>query len=191
MIHSFSQSGYRKIGINIIWWVKKYPKFKPSWLVNVLLLEICNSICCERLGNEVSEDLTDRLMRHSIDSFGSNGFPRSKLAEALNASFTATSYVGLEPSSHARDLLRQYLEAVLGLADLEGGASLGWPTEMNNEALWRQQQQQQQHSPKTADTFHLTAFEEASQQQYNHQHHHIKAESTPMVIEYQQNEHSG
>ena len=130
---------------------------------------------------DTAQDLADRLMRHSIDAFGSNGFPRSELAEALNASFTATSYVGPEPSAHARDLLRQYLEAVLGLADLEGGASSGWPTEGNNETRWRHEQQKQ-HSPKTAASFHLPAFEEASQQQYISQHHHhVKAESTPVV----------
>jgi hypothetical protein len=53
---------------------------------------------------DTAQDFADRLMRHSIDAFGSNGFPRSELAEALNASFTATSYVGPEPSPHARDL---------------------------------------------------------------------------------------
>ena len=77
-----------------------------------------------------AQDLADRLMRHSIDAFGANGFPRSELAEAVHASFTATSYVGPEPTAHARDLLRQYLEAVLGLADFDGGGSSGWPTEM-------------------------------------------------------------
>lgn len=80
-----------------------------------------------------SQDLADRLMRLSIDAFGSNGFPRNQLAEALNASFTATSYVGPpEPTPQARNLLRQYLEAILGLADFEGGASSGWPTELNS-----------------------------------------------------------
>ena len=79
---------------------------------------------------DTSQDLADRLMRHSIDAFGSNGFPRSELAEAVHASFTATSYVGPEPTEYARDLLRQYLEAVLGLADFEGGGTSGWPTEL-------------------------------------------------------------
>ena len=79
---------------------------------------------------DTAQDLADRLMRHSIDAFGANGFPRSELAEAVHASFTATSYVGPEPTAHARELLRQYLEAVLGLADFDGGGSSGWPTEM-------------------------------------------------------------
>jgi hypothetical protein len=78
-----------------------------------------------------AQDLADRFMRLSIDAFGSNGFPRNQLAEALNASFTATSYVGPEPTPESRNLLRQYLEAILGLTDFEGGASSGWPTEMS------------------------------------------------------------
>jgi hypothetical protein len=77
---------------------------------------------------DTAQDLADRLMRISIDAFGGNGFPRNQLAEALNASFTATSYAGPEPTSHSRNLLRQYLEAVLGLAEFESGASSGWPT---------------------------------------------------------------
>jgi Vam6/Vps39-like protein vacuolar protein sorting-associated protein 39 len=79
---------------------------------------------------DTAQDLADRLMRLSIDAFGANGFPRSELAEAVHASFTATSYVGPDPTAHARELLRQYLEAVLGLADFDGGCTSGWPTEM-------------------------------------------------------------
>lgn len=129
---------------------------------------------------DTAQDLADRLMRHSIDAFGSNGFPRSELAEALHASFTATSYVGPEPNPHARGLLRQYLEAVLGLADLEGGASSGWPTEMTMEP---ESQQSPNNSPKTSATFHMTAFEEASQQkqQQSHSSNRVKAESKPIV----------
>jgi Vam6/Vps39-like protein vacuolar protein sorting-associated protein 39 len=80
------------------------------------------------------QDLADRLMRLAIDAFGANGFPRSELAEAVHASFTSTSYVGPEATSHARLLLKQYLEAVLGLADFESGASSGWPTELTSSA---------------------------------------------------------
>ena len=83
---------------------------------------------------DTAQDLADRLMRLSIDAFGSNGFPRNQLAEALNASFTATSYAGPEPTPHSRNLLRQYLEAILGLTDFEGGSSPGWPTESNSHA---------------------------------------------------------
>jgi hypothetical protein len=79
---------------------------------------------------DTAQDLADRLMRLSIDAFGANGFPRSELAEALNASFTATSYVGPEPTSNARFLLKQYLEAVLGLVDFDGGANSSWPSEL-------------------------------------------------------------
>lgn len=75
------------------------------------------------------QDLADRLMKLSIDAFGANGFPRSEVAEAVNASFSATSYVGPEPTSNTRSLLRQYLEAVLGLSDDFGGDISTWPTD--------------------------------------------------------------
>lgn len=80
---------------------------------------------------DTAQDLADRLIRHAIDAFGANGFPRSELAEAVGASFTAASYVGPEATSHARNLLKQYLEAVLGVTDFEGGASSGWHTELS------------------------------------------------------------
>jgi hypothetical protein len=73
------------------------------------------------------QDLADRLMRLSIDAFGANGFPRSQLAEAVSASFTATSYVGPEANATARSLLKQYLEAILGLAEFVSGSSSTWP----------------------------------------------------------------
>jgi len=63
-------------------------------------------------------------MKLSIDAFGASGFPRSQLAEAVGASFSATSYVGAEPTAHTRSLLRQYLEAVLGLSDDFGGDNM-------------------------------------------------------------------
>jgi len=81
------------------------------------------------------QDLADRLMRLAIDAFGANGFPRTELAEAVHASFTSTSYVGPEVTSHARSLLKQYLEAVLELADFESGASSVWPTEESAAAI--------------------------------------------------------
>mmetsp|Transcript_26227 Transcript_26227/g.38770 ORF Transcript_26227/g.38770 Transcript_26227/m.38770 type:complete len:1068 (-) Transcript_26227:20-3223(-) len=73
------------------------------------------------------QDLADRLMRLSIDAFGTNGFPRSEVAETLSASFTATSYVGPEANASARSLLKQYLEAILGLADFVSGSTSSWP----------------------------------------------------------------
>jgi hypothetical protein len=78
---------------------------------------------------DTAQDLADRLMRHAIDAFGANGFPRTQLATAVQASFTATSYVGPEVNPPARLLLKDYLEALLGLCDWESGASSGWPTE--------------------------------------------------------------
>jgi len=65
---------------------------------------------------ETPQDFADRLIKLSIDAFGSNGFPRVELAEALGATFSATSYAGPEPTAHKRSLLKQYLESVLGLA---------------------------------------------------------------------------
>ncbi|KAL7467639.1 hypothetical protein ACHAXS_007880 [Conticribra weissflogii] len=66
---------------------------------------------------ENSQDFADRLIKLSIDAFGSNGFPRLELAEALGATFSATSYSGPEPTAQKRSLLRQYLECVLGLSE--------------------------------------------------------------------------
>lgn len=82
---------------------------------------------------DTEQDLADRLMRHAIDAFGANGFPRAELAEAVHASFTATSYIGVGPESspHHQQLLQQYLEAVLGLTDWESGGMSGWPTEVS------------------------------------------------------------
>jgi hypothetical protein len=79
---------------------------------------------------DTAQDLADRLMRHAIDAFGAKGFPRAELAEAMHASFTATSYVGPEPSQKSKLLLQQYLEAVLGLTDWDSGGTSGWPTEL-------------------------------------------------------------
>jgi hypothetical protein len=43
---------------------------------------------------EPSQDFMDRLMRLCVNAFGSNSFPHLELAEALGATFLATSYVG-------------------------------------------------------------------------------------------------
>lgn len=61
------------------------------------------------------QDLADRMMKLCIDAFGSSGFPRAELSEAVDAKFSATSYVGPEPTNSARSILRQYLEMILGL----------------------------------------------------------------------------
>jgi len=98
------------------------------WMVTAAYSGECKVLQCHP---DTSQDLADRLMRHAIDSFGPTGFPRQELAEAVGASFTATSYTGPEPSPAARTLLKQYLEAVLGLADFESGGSSGWPTELS------------------------------------------------------------
>jgi hypothetical protein len=140
---------------------------KIPWVVCMSYSGEAKALQCQP---DTRQDLADRLMRHSIDAFGSNGFPRSELAEAVNASFTATSYVGPEPTPHARDLLRQYLEAILGLADFEGGASSGWPTEMSAS-------QTPVSSPKTS-AYLTSAFEEASSTQ---NHSTPLAESSPVV----------
>lgn len=101
----------------------------PPWMIAISYSGEGKVLQCQP---DTAQDLADRMMRLSIDAFGANGFPRSELAEALNASFTATSYVGPEPTANARLLLKQYLEAVLGLADFDGGANSGWPTELSH-----------------------------------------------------------
>ncbi len=68
---------------------------------------------------DTEQDLADRMMKLAIDAFGSNGFPRAELAKATGATFTATSYVGSEPTADARNTLKQYLETCLGL-DMSG-----------------------------------------------------------------------
>jgi len=75
---------------------------------------------------DTAQELADRFMRLAIDALGANGFPRAALAEAVHASFTATSYVGPEPTPHSRYLFKHYLEAILGLMDLESGATTSW-----------------------------------------------------------------
>ncbi|KAL3919591.1 MAG: hypothetical protein SGILL_003681 [Bacillariaceae sp.] len=104
---------------------------------------------------DTSQDLSDRLMRLSIDAFGSNGFPRNQLAEALNASFTSTTsyHQNTEPTSQSRELLRQYLEAVLGLTDWEGGATSGWPTEWNHSSSTSRGGGNSNNSPTAQATF--------------------------------------
>lgn len=66
---------------------------------------------------ENSQEFADRLIKMSIDAFGVNGFPRLELADALGATFSATSYVGPEPTTLKRSLIREYLESMLGLSD--------------------------------------------------------------------------
>lgn len=97
------------------------------WIVALAYSGECKVLQCQP---DTAQDLADRLMRLAIDAFSVNGFPRAELAEAVNASFTATSYVGTEPTVQSRNLLKQYLEAILGVADFEAGASSGWPTEL-------------------------------------------------------------
>lgn len=81
---------------------------------------------------DTAQDLADRLMRLTIDSFG-DAFPRKELALALHASFVATSYVSAPDSSNnnaSRLLLLHYLECLLGLVEWESGATSAWPTEL-------------------------------------------------------------
>ena len=93
----------------------------------------CKVLQCQP---DTLQDFADRMMRHAIDAFGTNGFPRVELAEALNVSFAATSYTnpitttgsgGEIPTLQARNVFKQYLEAVLGLTDFDGGSCSGWP----------------------------------------------------------------
>ena len=87
------------------------------------------------------QDLANRMMKLSIDAFGSNGFPRSELAEAVEAKFSATSYVGPEPTNGATLILRLYLETILGLdihGDFAGGDATSWFFEDDVEREGRQ-----------------------------------------------------
>jgi hypothetical protein len=75
------------------------------------------------------QDLADRMMKLSIDAFGSSGFPRTELSKSVEAKFSAFSYVGPEPTNSARTILRQYLEMILGLdihGDFNGGDATSW-----------------------------------------------------------------
>lgn len=75
---------------------------------------------------ESPQDLADRLMTLAVDAFGPATFPRTELAEAISASYGATSYAGhSEPTVAARALLRQYLEAILSLDEGFGDESSG------------------------------------------------------------------
>jgi Vam6/Vps39-like protein vacuolar protein sorting-associated protein 39 len=103
---------------------KDIRKLSMPWVVAMAYSGECKGLA---VLPDTLQDMADRLMRYSIDAFGSNNFPRSELAEAVHASFTASSYVGPEPSPQARLLLKQYLEAVLGLSDFDGGGNSGWP----------------------------------------------------------------
>ena len=62
-------------------------------------------------------------MKLAIDAFGPNNFPRTQLAESIGATFSATSYIGPDPSDQARIVLRQYLSSLLGLASEVGDIS--------------------------------------------------------------------
>ena len=95
------------------------------WIVGISYAGEAKVLQCRP---DTAQDLADRLIRHAIDAFGGNGFPRTDVAKAVQASFTATSYVGPEATAQARVLLKAYLEAVLGLCDWESGASSGWPS---------------------------------------------------------------
>lgn len=97
-----------------------------SWIVAISYAGHAKALQCKA---DSAQDLADRFMRLAIDALGVNGFPRAALAEAVNASFTATSYVGPEPTAHSRYLFKHYLEAILGLMDLESGATTSWPTQ--------------------------------------------------------------
>jgi len=64
---------------------------------------------------DTPQDFSDRFMKLCIDAFGSTGFPRTLLAEAMGTSFSATTYTGIEPTLVSKNTLKQYLETILGL----------------------------------------------------------------------------
>lgn len=102
-----------------------------TWIVAVSYANQAKVLQCQP---DSAQDLADRFMRLAIDAMGANGFPRAAVAEAVHASFTATSYVGPEPTPHSRLLFKNYLEAILGLMDLESGATTSWPTQLLQQA---------------------------------------------------------
>mmetsp|Transcript_20025 Transcript_20025/g.49833 ORF Transcript_20025/g.49833 Transcript_20025/m.49833 type:complete len:1448 (+) Transcript_20025:139-4482(+) len=143
------------------------------------------------------QDLADRLMRISIDAFGGNGFPRNQLAEALSASFTATSYAGPEPTAQSRNLLKQYLEAALNLAEFESGAAPGWPTmgsrkSSSNETTFGSPPrsrgynafQQQQYSPKLGggNTFDSDDTATSAKSKHSSEFSPVITESSPNAL---------
>jgi hypothetical protein len=92
--------------------------------------------CVLSLREDTLSDVADRVMMLSIDAFGSNGFPRTELADAIGAGFSATSYVGPEPTNAAKTTLKQYLELILGLdgTGISGdGDPICWFFANNNE----------------------------------------------------------
>jgi len=94
-------------------------------LVSVSYSGDARVVACTRM--DKPQDLADRLMKLSIDAFGTSGFPRKELAEALHASFSATSYVGPESSIQKRMELKQYLEATtLNAIATDGSNSDGY-----------------------------------------------------------------
>eukprot|EP00797_Seminavis_robusta_P019815 Sro2_g001680.2 (1216) ;mRNA; r:222963-226610 len=102
---------------------------QKTWIVAISYAGQAKVLHCQP---DSAQDLADRFMRLAIDALGANGFPRAALAEAVHASFTATSYVGPEPTPHSRYLFKHYLEAILGLMDLESGATTSWPTQQSS-----------------------------------------------------------
>ena len=74
------------------------------------------------------------MMKLAIDAFGPSNFPRTKLAEAIGATFSATSYIGPDPSESTRSVLKQYLGSLLGL-ESEVGEVTCWLEHMDDSRL--------------------------------------------------------
>ena len=81
------------------------------------------------------------MMKLSIDAFGPSNFPRTKLAESIGATFSATSYIGPDPSEHARIILKQYLSSLLGLGSEVGDVT----TWLDDNALTMNDSTRQAH----------------------------------------------
>jgi hypothetical protein len=134
------------------------------------------------VAGDTPQDHADRLVRLCIDALGANGFPRAEVAQAVNASFTATSHVGIVTTENSSTLLRarsallQYLEAALNLTDFASGASPGWPVERSSNASSSQQQ------PYLGG---FTELEESSVQQHRRRRFSGRSVSAPGYTSHQ------
>lgn len=110
---------------------------------NDFILALSRSGACRKLTipPDTRQDLADRLFRLTMDAFGATGFPRNELTAATRPSFPAANYHGEAVTSHAKIVLKEYLEALLGFTDAPGFTYGGsaqklrlWPLMMPSQA---------------------------------------------------------
>jgi hypothetical protein len=99
---------------------------KSSSVVAVAYSGECKAVA---ITPDTPQEHADRLLKLAMEALGTNGFPRTELAEAIHASFTVTAVASSSESNvmtSNKILLKQYLEAFLGLAEFESGTKTGW-----------------------------------------------------------------